>query len=115
MQGIEGEREQAKYWIQQCSVFCKSRILALSTHAMSSLRVPAQSLLTAVSSNVKYICDRIYENGPNSAKRTFAVRPFVAGHVHLGRLVDFFTNTEYDVLPIAWTSFTARRMVTNAT
>ncbi len=55
MQGIEGEREQAEYRMQQCSVLCKSRILALSTHAMSRLRVPALSLLTAISSNVRYI------------------------------------------------------------
>ncbi len=34
-------------------------------------------------------CDRICEKGTNPAKRTFAVRPFVAGHVDLGRLSDF--------------------------
>ncbi len=56
-----------------------------------------------------YICDRICENEPNPAKHTFAVRPFVASHVDLGRLSDFFTNMSYDVLPNAWTSFTARR------
>ncbi len=55
MQGIEGEREQAECSSVQSRVVCKSRILALSTHAMSSLRVPALSLLTGVSSKVKYI------------------------------------------------------------
>ncbi len=55
MQGIEGEHEQADCSFVQSCVVCKSRILALSTHALSSLRVPALSLLTAVSSNVKYI------------------------------------------------------------
>ncbi len=54
MQGIEGEREQAECSSVQSCVVCKSRILALSTHAMNSLHVPALSLLTAVSSNVKY-------------------------------------------------------------
>ncbi len=53
MQGIEGEREQAERSSVQSCVVCKSRIHALSTHAMSSLRVPALSLLSAVSSNVK--------------------------------------------------------------
>ncbi len=37
-------------------------------------------------------CDRICEKGPNPAKLTFVVRPyaFVAVHVELGRLSDFF-------------------------
>ncbi len=55
MRGIEGECEQAECSSVQSCVVCKSRILVLSTHATSSLRVPALSLLTAASSNVKYI------------------------------------------------------------
>ncbi len=38
-------------------------------------------------------CERICEKGPNPAKPTFAVRPFVASHVELGPLSDFLTNT----------------------
>ncbi len=38
------------------------------------------------------ICVRICEKGPHPAKQTFPVRSFVAGHVDLGRLSDFFTN-----------------------
>ncbi len=41
---------------------------------------------------IQHKCDRISEKGPNLAKRTFAVCLFVAGHVDLGRLLDFFTN-----------------------
>ncbi len=44
--------------------------------------------------SVDSICDRICEKGLKPAKLTsIAVRPFVVGHVELGRLSDVFTIT----------------------